>query len=237
MTRELTMSGRPLTEIIRQRPSRRYGKKQYLWRAGDKCSGLWQIKFGAVKTFYFNDNGEEHITGFYLPGEYIGVDELSDKFHRSYAQVTDDCAVHHLPPTALGEFMDICDGRRYIYQMMSGHLRLNKVRFRQLTRLSAGKKLAGFIYDLAVRYGFQGIVMRDFRLPMLRCDIANYIGVTPETVAREIVRLVAAGAFRFSGRNISALRPSVLVQLAGGTLPNQNDEQSLTEIRRAGYGQ
>ncbi|MCU6239896.1 Crp/Fnr family transcriptional regulator [Enterobacter kobei] len=62
-----------LRDAIRQRPSRRYGKKQYLWRAGDKCSGLWLIKFGTVRTFYFNDNGEEHITGFYLPGEYIGA--------------------------------------------------------------------------------------------------------------------------------------------------------------------
>ncbi|MGN5575227.1 Crp/Fnr family transcriptional regulator [Enterobacter sp. Lyrl_3] len=227
----------PLRDIIRQRPSRQYGKKKYLWCAGDKCSGLWLIKFGVVKTFYLNASGEIHITGFYLPGEYIGVDELSGECHRGYAQVTDDCAVHHLPSTQLSEFMDTCDERRHVYQMMSEHLRLNKVRFRQLTRLSAGERLAGFIYDLAVRYGFQGCIVRDFRLPMLRCDIANYIGVTPETVTREIIKLVDAGAFWFSGRTISELRPSVLQQLAGGSLPNQNDEQSLTEIRRAGYGQ
>ncbi|KFD22984.1 cyclic nucleotide-binding protein [Yokenella regensburgei ATCC 49455] len=227
----------PLRDIIRQRPSLQYGKKKHLWRAGDKRSGLWLIKFGAVKTFYLNTSGEVHITGFYLPGEYIGVDELPGELHQGYAQVIDDCAVHNLPPTQLSEFMGTSDGRQYVYQMISEHLRLNKARFHQLRHMSAGEKLAHFIYDLAVRYGYPGYIRREFRLPVLRCDIANYIGVTPETVAREIVRLVAAGAFRFSGRNISALRPSVLVQLAGGTLPNQNDEQSLTEIRRAGYGQ
>lgn len=203
-----------LRDAIRQRPSRQYGKKKYLWRAGDKFSGLWLIKFGVVKTFYLNANGDEQITGFYLPGEYIGVEELPGECHRGYAKVIDDCAVYHLPPTALSEFMDSCDARRHIYQVMSEHLRLNKVRFRQLTRLSAGERLAGFIYDLAVRYGFQGIVMRDFRLPMLRCDIANYIGVTPETVTREIIKLVDAGAFLFSGKHVSGLRPSVLAQLA-----------------------
>ncbi|MGQ8702609.1 Crp/Fnr family transcriptional regulator [Serratia marcescens] len=237
MTGELTMFGSPLTDIIRQRPSRRYGKKQYLWRAGDKCSGLWQIKFGAVKTFYFNDNGEEHITGFYLPGEYIGVDELSDEFQRGYAQVVDDCAVHHLPSTQLNEFMATCDERRCIYRMMSEHLRLNKARFRQLTRLSAGEKLAGFIYDLAVRYGFQGVVIRDFRLPMLRCDIANYIGVTPETVTREIIKLVDAGAFLFSGRQITGLRPTIMTQRAGDMLLCRNDELLSTRTRGARYGQ
>ncbi len=214
----------PLRGIIRPRPSQRYGKKQYLWRAGDKRSGLWLIKFGAVKTFYLNASGEEHITGFYLPGEYIGFDELPGECHRGYAQVTDDCTVYHLPPTALGEFMDTCDGRRYIYQMMSGHLRLNKARFFQLTRLSAGERLAGFIYDLAVRYGFQGCAVRDFRLPMLRCDIANYIGVTPETVTREIIKLVEAGAFMFSGRQITGLQPTIMAQRAGDMLLCRNDE-------------
>ena len=231
------MNRSPLRDAIRQRPARHYGKKKYLWREGDKRSGLWLIKFGAVKTFYLNASGEVHITGFYLPGEYIGVDELSGEFHRGYAQVTDDCAVHHLPSTQLSEFMDTCEERRHVYQLMSEYLRLNKARFHQLSHMSAGEKLAHFIYDLAVRYGWRGCICREFRLPVLRCDIANYIGVTPETVTREMLKMVDMGAVRFSGRNISALRPSVLVQLADGTLPSQNNEQSFTEIRRAGYGQ
>lgn len=204
----------PLRDAVRQRASRRYGKKKYLWCAGDTHSGLWLIKLGAVKTFYFNASGEEHITGFYLPGEYIGVDELSEEFHRGYAQVIDDCAVHHLSPAALDEFMDLPEARQHVYQLMSEHLRLNKARFRQLTRLSAGERLAGFIYDLAVRYGFQGCAVRDFRLPMLRCDIANFIGVTPETVTREMIKLVDAGAFLFSGKHVSGLRTSVMTQRA-----------------------
>lgn len=226
-----------LRDILRQSPSRQYGKKKYLWRAGDKCSGLWLIKFGAVKTFYLNANGDEQITGFYLPGEYIGVDELSGECHRGYAQVTDDCAVHHLPSTQLSEFMDTRDERRYIYRMMSEHLRLNKTRFRQLSRASAGERLAGFIYDIAVRYGFQGCAVRDFRLPMLRCDIANYIGVTPETVTREIIKLVDAGAFLFSGKHVSGLRASVMTLRAGDILTCRNDEPFSTTTWGPGYGQ
>jgi len=236
MARDMTMFRSPLRDIIRQGPPRGYGKKKYLWCAGDKCSGLWLIKFGAVKTYYFNASGEEHITGFYLPGEYIGVDELSEEFHRGYAQVIDNCGIYHLPWTELSEFMDSGDERRYVYRMMSEHLRLNKARFRQLTRLSAGERLAGFIYDLAVRYGFQGCAVRDLRLPMLRCDIANYIGVTPETVTREIIKLVDAGAFLFSGRQITGLRPTIMEQRAGGILSCRNDE-TLSTIREAGYGQ
>lgn len=129
------------------------------------------------------------------------------------------------------------DGSRYIYQLMSEHLRLHKARFRQLTRLSAGERLAGFIYDLAVRYGFQGCAVRDFRLPMLRCDIANYIGVTPETVTREIIKLVDAGAFLFSGKHVSGLRASIMAQRAGDMLSCRNDEPLFTTTRGGRYGQ
>lgn len=138
------------------------------------------------------------------------MDELPEELHPGHAKVTDDCAAYHLPPTALGEFMDTCDGRRYIYQMMSEHLHLHKARFYQLTSLSAGEHLDHFNYDIVRRYGFSGCVLRDYRLPMLRCNIANYTGVT-----REILEMVAERAFRFTGRNISALRPDIMKQLAG----------------------
>lgn len=206
----------PLRDVIMQSPSGQYSKKQYIWRKGDRCSGLWLIKSGTIKTFYINTRGDEHITGFYLPGEYVGVDELPDERHRGYAQVIDDCMMHHLPLTQLSEVMNTCDERRHVYRLMSEHLRLHKARFHQLSRASAGERLAYFIYDIASRYGFQGGVLRDFRLPMLRCDIANYIGVTPETVTREILKLVDSGEFRFSDRRISGLQPSVLVQRMGG---------------------
>ncbi|PWI77377.1 hypothetical protein DEO48_24705 [Enterobacter sp. CGMCC 5087] len=226
-----------LRDTIRQRPSRQYGKRQYLWRAGDTFSGLWLIKFGAVKTFYINAGGEEQITGFYLPGEYIGLDGLPGECHRGYAQVIDDCAVYPLSPTALSEFMGTSEARRHVYRLMSEHLCQNKARYYQLTRLSAGERLAYFIYDFAVRYGFQGVVMLDFRLPMLRCDIANYIGVTPETVTREIIKLVDAGAFLFSGRQITGLRPTIMTQRAGDMLSCRNDEPLSTTTRGARYGQ
>ncbi|KLP38631.1 helix-turn-helix domain-containing protein [Enterobacter ludwigii] len=79
--------------------------------------------------------------------------------------------------------------------------------------------------------------MRDFRLPMLWCDIANYIGVTPETVTREIIKLVDAGAFLFSGRQITGLRPTIMTQRAGDMLSCRVDEPLSTTTRGGRYGQ
>lgn len=204
-----------LRDAIGQRPARRYGRKQFLWRAGDARSGLWLVKSGAVKTYRLTPKGEEQITGFYLPGEFVGIDELAGETHRGYAQVTADCAVHPLPYPQLDALMDSGDVRRGVCQMMSECLRRNKVRFHQLSRLSAGERLAGLIYDIACRYGTEGGVMREFRLPVLRYDMANYTGLAPETVTREIHKMVDAGAFRFSGRTVSALCPDIMKTLTG----------------------
>nr|WP_238158672.1 cyclic nucleotide-binding domain-containing protein [Trabulsiella odontotermitis] len=213
------MSRGQLQDVIRQSPPRQYRKKQYLWREGDKCSGLWLIKYGVVRTFYINATGIEQITGFYLPGEYVGIDELPGEWHRGYALVTADCAVHQLPQAQLDALMETCEVRRQVYQLMSECLYLNRVRVHQLRRLSAGEKLAGFIYDIASRSGFPGSVLKDFRLPALRCDIANYTGVAPETVTREMLKMVDAGAFLFSGKYITGLRPAVMETLTGDQLP------------------
>ncbi|MEH4990250.1 helix-turn-helix domain-containing protein [Enterobacter asburiae] len=206
-----------LTEVlrnaIRQRPARRYEKKQFLWREGDRYSGLWLIKAGAVKTVCLTPKGDEQITGFYLPGEYPGIDDLPGGIHRGYAQVIDDCAVHLLSPLQLEAHMDASDVRREVYRLMSERLRQNQRRLYELSRMSAGARLAGFIYDIASRYGLEGDVLRDFRLPMLRCDIANYTGLATETVTREMLKMVEAGAFRFSRRYISGLHPEMMNKL------------------------
>lgn len=204
-----------LRDTLRQRPSQQYGKKTYLWREGDKRSGLWLIKFGAVKTFFINPRGDEHITGFYLPGEYLGLDELPGELHRGYAQVMDDCAAQRLSPLQLSELMDTGDVRSQVYQLMSEHLCLNKARFYQLSSLSAGERLAHFIDGLASRSGFPRCALREFRLPMPRCDIANYLGLTPETVTRELIRLEQAGVLTSRLRVITILQPARLKQRAG----------------------
>ena len=228
------MSRSALRDALRQAPARKYAKNTLLWRDGDRRSGLWLIKSGAVKTFRITPGGEEQVTGFYLPGEYLGIDELPGESHRGYAQVTDDCAVHQLSPSQLEAFMDTRDARRYVYRLMSDCLRGNKARLRQLSRLSAGERLAHLIYDIASRYGAEGRVMCEFRLPMLRYDIADYTGMAPETVTREMLKLVAAGAFRFRGRQVSGLRADMMAKLAGNALSYRPDGHGVKKMRRAG---
>ena len=154
------MSRSAVRDALRQAPARKYAKNTQLWREGDAFSGLYLVRSGAVKTLRLTPGGEEQITGFYLPGEYIGLDELAADIHRSSAKATLGSEVHRLPALQLYDLMATGAERRHVYQLMSTCLRQNKARFHQLSRMSAGERLAHLIYDLAARYGFQGCVLR-----------------------------------------------------------------------------
>ncbi|HHA1936303.1 TPA: Crp/Fnr family transcriptional regulator [Enterobacter ludwigii] len=230
------MSRSALRDALRQAPARKYAKNTLLWREGDTFSGLYLVRSGAVKTLRLTPGGEEQITGFYLPGEYIGLDELAADIHRSSAKATLGSEVHRLPALQLYDLMATGAERRHVYQLMSTCLRQNKARFHQLSRMSAGERLAHLIYDLAARYGFQGCVLRDFRIPVLRCDIANYIGVTPETVTREMIKMVAAGAFLFRSRHVCGLRPEIMERLAGPARPGRREGRGARTLHGVSEG-
>jgi CRP/FNR family transcriptional regulator len=177
---------------------------------------------GVIKTVRTTSAGDEQITGFYLPGEYVGLDELPGPRYQSYARAIDDCVVQRMSLQRLSTLMEADEPRRQVYQLMSRHLQQQKARFPLLTGMSAGRRLADFIYDIAIRTSPAGLLSRQFRLPMRRCDMADYLGMAPETVTREIIKLVNAGAFQFSKKTVSALRPDVMKRLAGTEAENRS---------------
>ncbi|HCE39346.1 MAG TPA: Crp/Fnr family transcriptional regulator, partial [Alcanivorax sp.] len=61
-----------LDQIIqRGRPLKR---GEHLFRAADDFNSVYAVRSGALKTYVLSDEGEEQVTGFYLPGEILGMD-------------------------------------------------------------------------------------------------------------------------------------------------------------------
>jgi CRP/FNR family nitrogen fixation transcriptional regulator len=80
-----------------------------------------------------------------------------------------------------------------------------------LGRQSAGERLAAFLLDLAERQGG----LEQLELPMSRLDIADYLGLTIETVSRTLTRLKAKGIISLpSLRKVEIRKWGLLQQLA-----------------------
>ncbi|HEJ7990971.1 TPA: helix-turn-helix domain-containing protein [Serratia liquefaciens] len=97
-----------------------------------------------------------------------------------------------------------------MYRLLSDIITQNKARYFQISKARADVRFAMFIQDLSRRFSLRGYSPREFRLPMTRGDIANYLGLTPETISREITKLEQLDVLRFRRRFITINHPGAL---------------------------
>jgi CRP/FNR family transcriptional regulator len=84
-----------------------------------------------------------------------------------------------------------------------------------LVDLTAEQKLAGFIMGLSSRYQLRGYSSTQFQLLMPRKDIANHLGMAPETVSRMFKRLVNEQILDIDQTEVTILDSQKLKQLLG----------------------
>jgi len=65
-----------LDDIIEK--SRPLKKGEHLFNQGDEFQAIYAIRAGSVKSYTITNEGEEQITGFYFPGELIGLSGLDE---------------------------------------------------------------------------------------------------------------------------------------------------------------
>jgi CRP/FNR family transcriptional regulator, anaerobic regulatory protein len=72
-----------LDQLVQERV--RLQKGQLLYQNGDKLDALYSLRLGSIKTQLEEASGQVQITGFFLPGEVIGLDGMPDGHHSSNA--------------------------------------------------------------------------------------------------------------------------------------------------------
>jgi CRP/FNR family transcriptional regulator len=166
--------------------------------AGDASSFCANVVSGALKVTATLADGREQIVGLMFPGDFVGqlfADETS------------------LTVTAIVE-TDLCSyGRTAFENLLNERPRmermllkrtmasLNEARARMLSlgRKNAQERVAGFILDLAERSGTRGADgLLHVSIPVSRGEMADYLGLTIETVSRQLTRLRTADIIAFA---------------------------------------
>lgn len=202
-----------LRALMNTQPEQLYHKGRWLYCADKPFSGLFVVMSGATRLYRLTEEGDELVTGFCLTGEWCGLPDLSSGCYTGYAQALDTCAVRWLPVALLEKALTEQGSRRDMYSLMSDIIRQNKARYFQMARARAEVRFVMFIQDLSRRFSLRGYSPREFRLPMTRGDIANYLGLTPETISREITKLERRGVLLFRNRYITIQNSGVLEAL------------------------
>lgn len=198
--------------IKRSRPLR---KGEHIFRPSDSFQSVFAVRSGAFKTYTLTEEGEEQVTGFYLPGEILGMDGLSTNLHSNAAKALESAAVCEIPFNKLETLSSrIPTLQRHFFQLMSREIQADQQLMLLLTKKPADERVASFLLNLSSRYTRRGLSANRFRLPMSRNDIGNFLGLAVETVSRIFTRLQQGGVLAVDGKEIEVLQPQVLRDMA-----------------------
>lgn len=165
-------------------------KGDYLYRANDPFDSVFAIRSGAVKALTLSDNGEEQVTGFYLPGEVVGMDGIADNRYTNSVIALETASVCEIPFNRMEELsLQIPNLQRHFFQLMSREITQDQQIITLLSKSSAEERIAALLLSISSRNSRRQLSATAFRLPMSRTDIGNYLGLTIETVSRIFTRL------------------------------------------------
>lgn len=168
---------------------------------------IYRVLRGSVRTTHLQADGRRQVGDFYYEGDIIGV-EVGEA-HCFSAEALTGCEVLALRRSGSAAYET---GRveRMIWAATASELKRAQAHMLLLGRATACEKVARFLMDIADRFKGEFII-----LPMSRQDMADYLGLTIETISRMLGRLQADGVIEFSGsRKYRVRRPGCLSHLA-----------------------
>ncbi|MGN6750190.1 MAG: helix-turn-helix domain-containing protein [Xanthobacteraceae bacterium] len=161
---------------------------------------LYKVVSGSVRTYKILNDGRRQVGGFYLPGDIFGLEFAEE--HSLSAEAITDAKVLVVKRSALNALAgrDASVGQQLF--ALTGR-ELHRVQDRILLLIkSAQERVASFLLEMAERAAQNNII----DLPMSRQDIADYLGLTIETVSRTLTSLETAAAIEVSTSRRIVLR-------------------------------
>ncbi|MFA0789205.1 fumarate/nitrate reduction transcriptional regulator Fnr [Microbulbifer echini] len=203
-----------LEQVTRKKKVIKAGES--LYRPGDSFQNLYAIRSGSFKSVIIAADGDTQVTHFALPGELLGLDAYSKQVHSSYAEALEDSSVCRLPFVQLEILAQQVPAlQQQIYSIFSEELRQENEILMLLGKRSADTRLAALLINISSRYASRGYSHSEFILSMPRTDIANYLGLTAETVSRLFSRFQRQNLIRVNGRVVQVIDLLGLSELAG----------------------
>jgi len=165
-----------------------FARNAEIYGENEPAEYLYRVISGTVRTYKVLNDGRRQIGAFYLPGDIFGL-EIGEE-HTFSAEAIVDCKVLVVKRSALvslaGRDNEVA---RQLWTMTAGELQRAQDHIMLLIK-TAQERVAGFLLEMARR----SAASTEVDLPMSRQDIADYLGLTIETVSRTLTQLENAAA-------------------------------------------
>ena len=186
----------------------------YLFSAGHALTAVYIVRSGTFKTVALSSEGEPKITGFYLPGDVMGLHALSSRAYLFDAIALEESEVCVLPIGELEHMLAHVPAlQREFIRTLSETISRDR-RLLLMGCMDAEQRVARLLVSLADRYQRLGYARQELLLHMTRDDIASYLCLSSETVSRVITRLRQKGLLTVHQRHIGFTDSSGLAKTA-----------------------
>jgi CRP/FNR family transcriptional regulator len=210
---------------------RRFRPGHVIHAEGEIPPSFCAVIAGIVKLMKSLPNGRQQIVGLAGPGDFLGR-PFGGEAHTSAIAASEVKLCWFPRATIEGLATESNAVKRWLFEYVSDELEKAQEWIILLGRMTAEQKIAAFLLSHAARSqpGGDGQPPADIpvELPLSRTEIADYLGLTLETVSRQVARLrdrgvVTAGA----GRSMVLHRPEVLRAMVEGAQPSARAKEAM----------
>jgi CRP/FNR family transcriptional regulator, nitrogen fixation regulation protein len=169
-----------------------FHRNHEIFADGDASDDWYRVVAGTVRTCRLLADGRRHVAGFHYAGDFFGIEGLP--LRAMTAEAVGEVVVMRYPRKAIEQLAEANPAlARRLRDIAFAGLAEAQERMLLLGRKTAPERVASFLLGLAER------AARECRieLPMSRYDIADYLGLTIETVSRTLSALKRVGAIAF----------------------------------------
>jgi CRP-like cAMP-binding protein len=185
-------------------------RNEEIYGENEPADYLYKVICGTVRTYKVLSDGRRQIGAFYLPGDMFGLETGEE--HAFSAEAIADARVLVIKRSAVMGLAERDNGvARQLWALTGRELRRVQDHIMLLVK-TAQERVVSFLLEMAARAPVGNAV----ELPMSRQDIADYLGLTIETVSRTLTHLESTAAIELpSSRHIVLRNRAALGRLNG----------------------
>ena len=187
-----------------------FARNMEIYGEYESAEYLYKVISGVVRTYKVLNDGRRQIGSFYLPGDIFGLEFGGE--HTFSAEAVADSKIQVIKRSAVialaGRNKEVA---RQLWRVTATELQHAQDHIMLLVK-TAKERVVGFLLEMAERIG-----VSEFDLPMSRQDMADYLGLSIETVSRTVSQLENSGAIA-----VPTSRPRHIVLRSRGALNRMN---------------
>jgi CRP/FNR family transcriptional regulator len=213
-----TLSGPHTNKLDHEKTAHQYERGQVIFYEGTPPLAIYCIHSGIVKLYKTGRNGTQIMIRIFGPGEVIGYRALlANEAYAATAEAVDTTTVCTITRNTINDLLK--NDPQLILRLLSKlatELRISEDQMVTRLQESVRQRTARFL--LWLRESLEAGSRRSNKIdvPLLREEMAQMIGTTPETFSRTLRTLARERVIEYDRRSIAILRPRVLESIATG---------------------